>query len=316
MKYTMSKHAKAKVIKKCLGDTEDISHMFNQMLGAEDPEIDIVREKHGVLMAKTAMIEKMLRSALDTVIMRLFGESQAEACAEIATFADTVPVMCECKGVEEDMVKCYVAMKRCQVISHFVKTCKILMEHQPGLEAEAFRPYVMRMPSLDLVPFSFSSLDIKSVFVDDLEVSKYFVILLKIILDNCSAIYKAVASPDIDVEAFSEVIMRSISQLEGVPELNRCKKAFDKIKQSVGLLVGNFDGYYKDFIQSQNVSSIMENFIFDVSKGAKSDPQESRQFRAIIQYYRKATQGKVKDPKIQKLFEALGNFGGDADASI
>jgi len=305
----MAKHVRSKVVKKCIGDSEDITHMFNQMLGVEDPELDIVREKHDTIVSKCSTIGKMSTSALDSIFVRLFGDAQPGACEEIKTFVDTIPHVCSCKGDESSMVKCYVAMKTSPVVSHMVQTCKILMEYKPGLTAEEpFRSYVMRMPNLDLKIFSFSTLDIRSVFVDSLDVCKYMTVFMNLILDASTTIYKTVSSPDVDVDEFSDIIMSSIDQLEGVQELNRCKKAFDKIRQSVKLLVGNFDGYYKDFIQSRNPTSIMENFIFDVAETSKSDPQVTRQFREIIKYYKKATAGKIKDPKIQKLFETLGQF--------
>lgn len=305
----MAKHVKAKVMKKSLGDSEDITHMFNQMLGVEEPELDIVREKHNCIVAKSAIIEKLINSALESIFVRLFGETQAKACDEIRLFVDNIPGVCKCKGEEASMVKCYVAMKTSPVVSHIIQTCKVLMEYKPGLDSEEpFRSYVMRMPNLELKIFSFSSLDIKSLFVDDLDVCKYMMVFMPLMLTTCITVYKTVASPDVDVDEFSDIIMSSIDQLETVQELNRCRKAFDKIRQSVKLLVCNFDCYYKDFIQSRNPTSIMENFIFDVAETSKSDPQVTRQFREIIKYYKKATAGKIKDPKIQKLFETLGNF--------
>ena len=119
--------------------------------------------------------------------------------------------------------------------------------------------------------------------------------------------YDTITSPDVDVKKFSKVIISSIAKVK--KRIPRCEKAFEKIEQSVGLLEGNFDGYYKDFVQSKNPSTIIESFVIDVSQSGGSDPQTTRQFRKIINYYRKATQGKIKDPKMKKIFDMLSaNF--------
>ena len=112
-------------------------------------------------------------------------------------------------------------------------------------------------------------------------------------------------SPDVDVTEFSEIIVKSIAAIK--KQIPRCDKAFAQIEKSIGLLQNNFNGYYKDFIQSQNPSTIIESFVIDVSDSAKSDPQTARQFRKIINFYRKKTQGKIKDPKLQAIFSALNS---------
>jgi hypothetical protein len=130
---------------------------------------------------------------------------------------------------------------------------------------------------------------------------------MKIVLDISKTVYKTLTSPDVDVKEFSKAIISSISQVK--KQIPRCEKAFARIEQSVSLLEGNFDGYYKDFIQSQNPSTIIESFVIDVSQSSGGDAQTTRQFRKIISYYQKATQGKIKDPKIKKVFDMLNaNF--------
>jgi hypothetical protein len=118
-------------------------------------------------------------------------------------------------------------------------------------------------------------------------------------------VYRTITSPDVDVAEFSKSIIASITQVK--KQIPRCERAFAKIEASVSLLEGNFDGYYKDFVQSQNPSTIIESFVIDVSNTGGADMQTTRQFRKIIDYYRRATQGKIKDPKIKKVFDMLNS---------
>ncbi len=138
------------------------------------------------------------------------------------------------------------------------------------------------------------------------DVKKYILIWLNLIYISTLEIYNVSTSPDVDIERFSEILINAITQVQRQPELHRCNKAFAKIKNSVGLLQNNFSGYYKDFIQSKNPSTIIESFVIDVSNNESADAQTTREFRKIIAYYSKVShQSKVRDPKVQKLFDVL-----------
>ena len=128
---------------------------------------------------------------------------------------------------------------------------------------------------------------------------------MSILFNKCHEIYKIITSPDIDVSKFSKIIVESINKVRDLPELNRCKDAFNKIKESVALLENNFGDYYKDMQQSENPNTIIENFIIDVSQGQNMNLSLMRQFRTIIGFYKKKSSSKIKDPRVSKLFEGL-----------
>ena len=97
-----------------------------------------------------------------------------------------------------------------------------------------------------------------------------------------------------------------ISSLDDVKKhIPRCDEAFDKIRESVGLLKGNFGGYYKDYVASNNPTIIMENFVLDVSKKTESSPKVTGQFRRIISHYRKLASQQAQHPKLRTLFEQV-----------
>ena len=122
-------------------------------------------------------------------------------------------------------------------------------------------------------------------------------------------IYEIITSPDIDISKFSDIIIQSIQQAKKM--IPRANRAFRKIEESVALLKNNFQNYYKDFISTKNPTIILENFILDCSKenGEDVDLELARQFKRIVMFYQKKSQGKIKDPRINQLFEMLNkNF--------
>ena len=149
------------------------------------------------------------------------------------------------------------------------------------------------------------------------KMKQYFLIVLKICLSHSLEIYKLITSPDVDVDNFASAIMDAIVPLK--KQIPRCDNAFAAIENSLGMLKENFGGYYKDFVRSRNPSTIIESFVKDVSSNKSRDARTAREFRTIIRYYQKQTAGKIKDPRTQSMFDALGrNFSAmerDMDAT-
>lgn len=114
----------------------------------------------------------------------------------------------------------------------------------------------------------------------------------------------AVCRPDVDVSKLVGVVEKSIAQIQKMPGMNRCGKAFHRIRTSIGMLETNFGDYYKDMKESGNMSMMMENFVLDVANSVDDpDPKEAMQFKRIIQQYKKmAQQHKNMDPRVEKLF--------------
>jgi hypothetical protein len=158
--------------------------------------------------------------------------------------------------------------------------------------------------------FNFTSLDFKQMFCSENmneEYRKYMLLVLYLIYGRVIEVVQNLTSPDIDVDKFSEVIIKSIDQFR--KHIPRCDKAFNKIKSSVGMLKNNFGEYYKDFVTSQNCNPgiIIENFVTDVAKDSSADLETTRQFRQIVSYYKQQVSGKkVNDPGVQKMLSLVG----------
>ena len=72
------------------------------------------------------------------------------------------------------------------------------------------------------------------------------------------------------------------------------------------MLRERFNGYYRDFIDTQDSSIIMQHFILDVSKTGTASAKVTGQFRTIISFYKKvAAQKGDADPRMKSLFERL-----------
>ena len=311
------KRVEMRTAKKQLVD-KNIVNMFNQMLGTEDADPSIVIPKYVTVKNKVQSLSKILSAAVEDVLHRSFPEEK-DGCDDIMRYVESLnkikyidvpPVEKITHEISKEICMSYIALKSNNDIKIIIMTCKNLIGYAGKLSVdESFDDsFIARIPGLEFIPFTFSRLNIKQIWVSPQvtdRIKKYIFTVLKIVLDISKTIYKTLTSPDVDVKEFSKAIINSIAQ--GKKQIPRCEKAFAKIEQSVGLLEGNFDGYYKDFIQSQNPSTIIESFVIDVSQSGGADAQTTQQFRKIISYYQKATQGKIKDPKIRKVFDMLND---------
>lgn len=316
-----SKIKRVKTVKQGGGDAlqnAQVVDMFNQMLGVEKADVDIIIPKYDTVVSKSMLFAKIITAATEDVFMKSFPE-QIDACNEILKYAsslqsiefiDTSEEGRKIDGFDDKLRDHYVEIKKNNLIKTLIMTCKNLIEFKPYLskDSEFDDSFILRIPGLSFCPFPFSSLDIKQMWLSDNMndgVKKYVLQVLKISMSNTLEVYNTLTSPDVDVEEFSEIIISSITKVKKL--IPRCDKAFAKIEESIGLLQNNFSDYYKDFVQSQNPSTIIESFVIDVSNTGGADVQTAMQFKKIIDYYRKATQGKIKDPKIKKVFDMLND---------
>lgn len=311
------KSVKMKSMKKQFADKNIVS-MFNQMLGTEDSDPSITIPKYTLMRGKIRTLSRLLSAATEDVFIKSLPEER-DGCDDILKYVESLnsiqfvevpPTDLLTMEIAKEISNNYSALKNNNDVKIIIMTCKNLIGYSNNLSiGESFDDsFIARIPGFDFSPFPFSRLNIKRIWASPQitdKIKKYIFTVMKIVLDISKEVYKTLTSPDVDVKEFSKAIINSIAQVK--KQIPRCEKAFARIEESVGLLEGNFDGYYKDFIQSQNPSTIIESFVIDVSQAGGADPQTTRQFRKIIEYYRKATQGKITDPKVKQLFDMLGD---------
>jgi hypothetical protein len=304
---------KAKVIKKNIGD-DSIVHMFNQMLGTETPDPAIIIPKYLSLKKNINTIISVF-SASNSILRTAFP-SESDGCDDIMQYVNKLREIKFIDEKKEEVCGEYASLKDNNSVKMIILTYKnlLLCDNKLHIDDKFDDSFILRMPGYEYLPLPFSSLNIKRMWASPniaLNTKRYIFTILNAILNASKDTYKTLLSPDVDVKKFSEVIVSSISKVK--KQIPRCEKAFAKIEESVGLLENNFGGYYKDFIQSQNPSTIMESFIIDVSQSSNTDAQTTRQFRVIIGHYKKLTQGKINDPKIKALFDMLNGSFDDID---
>lgn len=303
---------KTKTIKKQLTD-KSIVDMFNQMIGASNADPVIILPKYIKLKKKIQALSQILGVLVKDILVRYYPEQSPE-CTGIVAYANTLNTLVflevdEKSTPDEKLNDEYKLLKDNNIVKNIIILYKSLIPHTNNLET-GDDTFVSRIPGLEYTPFPFSCLNLKILWVHDninAHSKRAIMTVLKIMLETVKCIYEVIISPDVDVKDFSNAIVASIAQVK--KHIPRCDRAFAKIEESVGILEGNFSSYYKDFVQSKNPSTMIESFVIDVAKEGETDAQTTRQFRTIINYYRKSTQGKIKDPKVKKIFDMLNaNF--------
>jgi len=302
--------AKVKEIKVGFGD-QNMADMFQQMIGGSG-DILIIRDKHD----KVSKLISKVRTHTCRFITSPFYETYdfPEWKLEFTQFADETKLLFDefiPIADDDEMKEFYKNIKENNHMKRLIMVCKELVQLRHHWdEGKLDDSWIMDQPGHNFRPFEFTEFDLKHIWTNcDLtpKIKTYLLIFVIGLFKLCHKIYKLVTSPDIDVKEFSKIIINAIDGIKKIPELSRCGRAFRKIAESVDMLESNFDGYYKDMVSSKNPSSLIEGFIFDVSKNNKMDTKLLFQFNKIIAFYKKQRAKKKKDPKMDALFDNLTN---------
>lgn len=314
--------SQVKVIQKNI-ETQELNVMLEQILDDKgDPEIVIIKRKEMVNVVQTCI--KLLSHITNKagLFRKFYKANYNQWLEEIETFTTQCQEMIDNK-LEYIEMKDHTTIKRLMFICRDLKPFAFHIENQGTNTMDSTYGYkgrwVIDQPGPSLEPFSFSKFNLKAIWINpdtDDRMKKYLLTVIKELFVQCTELYKLISSPDIDIASFSKIILEAIQKIKLVPELHRCGEAFKKLEESVDLLEGNFDGYYKDMLQSQNPTMLIVNFIEDVSKTDKMDIKLVYQFRKIVQYYKKATHGKIKDPAIKKKFDLLSSRFSMLDSQV
>lgn len=169
--------------------------------------------------------------------------------------------------------------------------------------------FIQSMPGMDWAPFPHSFNYGHALMINGIGKNTY-AWLAQYLLDYHNitvSLWKTTQEPDIDVEKFSGVINEMADKLQTIPEISRCRQAIGVIRSSIGLFKNNFSAYYSNFIDTKDSSSIMHEFIIDVTEAnGKGNPELSRQFKTIISFFRKQTELRAaNDPQLQKAMSTI-----------
>lgn len=311
---------------------EEMIRIFNQMMGQSDPEPEIIMPKYDRMINSCQKLIKIVTTATPVIKKYFPGESYNVSKMEsfiiscnnfmegsVLEKIQYSPPSERKKTLEDEMrqsnrplydplliCEAYSALKDSIMIKEFIRTFSMMSRYKDQI-LDGKIDFVLEEPGADFTLLSFSPLNFKSMYCSDslsTSMKDYLTTFCRVMIVNLSELYKITTSPDVDVEKFSEVLVRNITKVKG--QIQGCDRAFDKITNSIGLLKNNFAEYHKDFLESGNPGIIIENFVGDVAKNSSADVKTTAQFGKIINFYRNKMQGmKNKNPQITKLFSTI-----------
>ena len=313
------KSSKQKVIKQTLGDDQAaIGDIFNQLLGNESSlDFNIVKDKYTKLLTNVSRLQKLCESFYKTIYLKALADTNDVFIEtykkNMLGFIEDCKTITETNVEDSKLVKYYLQLKEHKVIKEdAIHMCRALIIHKKYIQdIDNLDDAFIKWPKTkELQIFPFCNFDIKYFYTTndmDKSIKKYILIFLNMSFNTTYDIYNIITSPDIDISKFSEVIVSSIAQAKKM--IPRAGKAFRKIEQSIELLQNNFSDYYKDFISTKDPSTIITSFIGDCSKSTMGDENVDldliKQFKRISMFYKNKSAGKIKDPRINQIFEML-----------
>lgn len=322
--------ARVRVKKVVIGEDEDgLQDLFNQMLGSGSADMKIAYpryERLRELATKTVKLINMF-AASEFFTVNAKDVVWSDAKAELVMYCeDATRDIDEQFGIDfsayvmdysvlpdqvrEEFLRRYESIKTSEMVNKWILILDKLAPYKKQLSKPEPSPaFILNMPGVDFCPFVFArGLNIKQMLSMDLppSMTRYIMALLQKIFQSTREIYSEITTPDIDIDQFVHIIVANIDKLKKIPELSRCGKAIDKLKQSVQLLKSNFGDYYKDFVVAKDQSVIMQRFVIDVSQKTSADTDVAAQFIRIIRFYQRQASS-VKDPRIKKLLDNLSD---------
>lgn len=326
-KTTIIKKKANKLLKNSINkdDAKILNKLFNQLIGAENADPEILIPKYVQIKNCVRKYYKILDSFLkfegfrkmfneyesDLKMIESFNNNLKKTFIDI-DFKKKEDTIDEYKSLNEESInnlyKKYVVsdlIKSIIITSGNLKPHFKYFEHINKIEIGKSDLFIKREPGLTFIPLDYSELDFKKLWFSDKItdiVKKYILNIFNHLYNIGHELYKNLNSPNINVKKFSSILIKEIDKMRD--KIPRCKEAFDVIQQSVDILENNFDQYYKDSVESENFSMIMESFISDVVKVQKADTLLTHQFRKIISFIKKMSAGN-NDPMVQELFRLL-----------
>lgn len=312
------------------GDDKDaLNKMFEQMTGSTNAEPEIILPKIVdiyVRAIKFAKIYNMFISLNNLFIFEEFPEWKTEietfiknTIGDLELNLDTPPTRNTFQHLNADELNAlFQKLKSNEYIKTMIISGSKLAQYKVNLTDmnNLNDGFIMQEPGLTLEVLPFTSLDLKLIWtLDNVDAG-----LKKLILSVMGHTYKIgfelydlITSPNIDIKKFSHIIISSISQLR--KQIPRCDLAFDVIENSINLLENKFKTYYKNSVEAENPSIIIESFIVDVSESQRASPLVTQQFRKIVQVLQQQNSAN-KDPKVKKLFSMLNSKFGELNKEL
>ena len=340
---------KVKKIKSGVSDDPEVAAIFSDMMNGSI-SINILFEKYNDIMDAIKKYHKLL-SMITTTCSSVYGDDNGVNVAinaycrwfqieiesnfnleNLKPYADSIQGLA---SVPEESKKAYLEgykrLKEAEIVLHVTKTLVTLNDNAIKLNfmdrAEKKEPgkvdfvpkkieqlngkYIEEMPGEYFTPiFGLPELNIKNLYqraiISD---RQWIVVWIQKLFMFARAMNNTFVKPDVSVDDMVKIVESAIANLK--KHIPRCDRAFEKLLSSINVLKDKFPNYYSDFVKTDNPSIIIENFIQDVATQSENDIEIAREFRQIINFYRKKmaeNQAHNKRPpnkKVEKLFNLI-----------
>jgi hypothetical protein len=316
-----SRNGKVKTIKKTLGggSGDELNNIFSQLLGNKDSldpciVLDKYQKLKSELLSICSLLDRFNINILDKLIPtdKIYNEYKEDIEFFIKNCKNEFDIT-ELKV--NDIVPIYLRIKDSDSVNKTILLCQNLIQYKQSLsnKHELSDRFIYNEPGNEVILLPFANLNFKFLFRDpeflnekNTKMKPFTMVTLHLLYKLSYSVYEIITSPDINIEQFSEIIIKSIN--EAKKSIPRCDKAFNKISNSLDMLTNNFGNYYKDMILTKKPSIIIENFLSDlVSDTSDSDMECVHQLKKIVDFYKNKTMksGAIKDPRISQLFETI-----------
>ena len=268
---------------------DDLTRMFNQMVGVEEPDKNVVLPKFSQYRSNLNKIAKTLKLFSSETFRKRFVEYDShfehiaiyvKQCEELIALIDSLS--------DDEKISRYVEIKSNNAIKNTILNCNLLKNHGANIEkigeyreqfakletTDAEFPrlvslagvFIEQYPSSELHLLYVSKINFKTLWFDprcSFDLKKFIVEMLHVVHKFSRAIFDLYSSPDIDVESFSRILVANLANLRS--RIPRCEDAFNRIESSIGMLQNNFGRYYNTFIDTKNTGVFFEDFVMDIA---------------------------------------------------
>ena len=324
----MGKRGGGKVIMKKSAADKDVYRVFNEMLSDDHANIDVAWPKYTQILEYIDEFVKIFVLLKKSNIMTnpdlVYGGHIEEIDAFLHHCVRPLPEFKEAafiepfsksllplnslnEGLSAEFIDKYNRLKTLNVVNAMQVICDKLSHYQSDIEdvTNLDPSFIIDMPGVEFQPFPFTTMDYKDMFLDeeiDDQAKKYLMLILHKVYSITYSVYKLVTSPDVDIDEFVDIVLGNLDRLKkNATELSRCGKAFNKIRKSAEMLKANFETYFRDVQETNDPTMLMQNFILDVAQTSDADRETMRQFKQIINYYRKKSAQKGGNPQTDML---------------
>lgn len=291
-----------------------LSNMFNQMLGVEAADPNIVSPKYKKCRIAISALSSYMSKFADNKMMRETFPAEIKNLEKINNFSKKIMGTIEGTLLSEpipdkNISTIYMDFKKNDIIRTIFVVHSQIKIHKKHIEDQTNLTDTFITDAIGYELFPFKKICKLNLYImwskDPPKNAKVFILkFLHQVYKLTKLICDTILSADVDINNFSDILVKCITELKKV--IPNCNDAFNRIENAVDLLEGNFDGYYKDFIKTENPSIIFLNFIGDVSNEQKrTSITLISQFRKIISYFQKTIKGQMNNPQMKAMFNVL-----------